>query len=57
MAVNCVDAVAMLDDVDHLERLLATLNRTQRTHSAECWRWHQQCAVEEIERLLALAHP
>jgi len=31
MAVNCVDAVAMLDDVDHLERLLATLNRTRLT--------------------------
>lgn len=22
-----------------------------RTHSAACWRWHQQCAASEVERL------
>lgn len=24
-----------------------------RTHSAECWRWHQECAEAYIERLTA----
>ena len=25
------------------------------THSAECWRWHHECAIAEIERLRAFA--
>ena len=22
-----------------------------KTHSAECWRWHHECAIAEVERL------
>ena len=25
------------------------------THSAECWRWHHECAIAEVERLRAFA--
>ena len=24
---------------------------TQATHSAECWKWHVECAGREVERL------
>ena len=28
------------------------------THSADCWRWHHDCAIAEVERLRAFAaHP
>ena len=28
----------------------AKRDRRDRTHSAECWRWHQECAEHLIER-------
>lgn len=34
------------------------MTATDRTHSAECWRWgpaHYECAVAEIERLRTAA--
>lgn len=32
--------------------------KTQSTHSTECYKWHHECAVAEVERLrAALAEP
>lgn len=30
---------------------MTTPDDTQATHSAECWKWHLECAGREVERL------
>lgn len=26
---------------------------SDQTHTADCWRWHHQCAIERIEKVIA----
>ena len=35
------------------QALRAALAEPQSTHSTECYRWHHECAVAEVERLRA----
>lgn len=30
--------------------LRAALAEPQSTHSADCWKWHHECAIAKIER-------
>lgn len=33
-----------------MNALRAALTEPQSTHSADCWKWHHECAIAKIER-------
>ena len=37
----------------YMDALRAALAEPQSTHSADCYQWHHECAVAEVERLRA----